>query len=359
MRMRNFIGAATASAVVLAGCTGNGGAGLTPSIGTAPAHATAERDLMQTLVVPPGVRPNLQRVVENAPAVKPSCCALQKTVFISDAFGGSLFTGAIYMFDYVKGTFFGQVAAPPEGFSEVQGGCADNNGNVYFANTALSTIDEYSHGGTYVATLTDPGEYPVGCSYDPSTGTLAVSNLINTSGGPGSLSFYVNGTLKNITAVPNVYRVYFLAYEGNTGTLWLDGSNSSGMALLLKFIHGHFKVVVIQGATLGFPGGVAWSAQTRYMNVGDQDAFSSPTIYEINDSGLVKGKVVLQCTQQSGSCDPVQFAIKGPGLVAPDAIGLDAARYAYPAGGAPILEYGPPNGYVQPIGAAISSNKGG
>jgi len=361
MRSFSLAGLAAAIVAILAGCAGSGGSGLTPSSGTSSTNrvmgANHRVDLSQTLVVPHSVRPNLHRVINNEPFVKPNCCALQKTVFISDAFGGSLFTGAIDMFDYVKGTFLGQVAAPPEGFSEVQGGCADNNGNVYFTNTAMSTIDEYNHGGTYIATLADPGQYPVGCSYDRTTGNLAVSNIISTSGGPGSIAIYNGGTLQNTYSVPNMFRAYFLAYEGNTGVLWLDGASSSGVFVLETFFDGVFTIVPITGATIGFPGGLAWSAKTRLMNLGDQNTFSAPTIYEINDAGVVKGEVVLQCTQQSDICDPVDFAIKGPGLVAPDSVGLDAARFAYPAGGPPILEYTPPSGYIQPIGAAISSNK--
>ena len=106
---------------------------------------------------------------------------MPKTLFVTDAFGGSSFTGAVYAFSWVKGTSLGQVAAPPEGFLEVQGGCSDNNGNVYFANTEMSTIDEYNHSGTFITSIADPGQFPVGCSYDKSTAVLmAVSKPSST-----------------------------------------------------------------------------------------------------------------------------------------------------------------------------------
>lgn len=351
---------------LLAGCAGNGGSQLAPTGSAAKlTHVSGNHrvDLFQTLVTPRSVRPNFNRHVKDAKLVKPNCCALQKTLFASDAFGGTNLTGAIYMFDYVTGTFLGQVAPPPEGFLEVQGGCSEisSGGNVYFANTSMSTIDEYNHSGTYVATITDPGQYPVGCSYDRTTGNLAVSNIISSSGGSGSVSIFDGGTLVNTCTFPNVARAYFLGYEGKTGRLWVDGYDSSGV-----FQYGYFfdttgackfTSVTISGATIGFPGMVQWSAKTKYMNVGDQDTFSAPTIYQVDDLGNVKGETVLTCEQPSDLCDVVQGSIKGPGIVAGDSIARTLARFLYPAGGAPILEYIVPGGFVQPLGTAISPNK--
>ena len=127
-----------------------------------------------TLVVPRNVKPDLSKRIRNEHVMKPNCCALQKTLFITDAFGGSSFTGAVYAFDYVTGASLGQVAAPPEGFLEVQGACSDTSGNVYFANTEESTVDEYTHNGSFVQAIADPGNYPVGCAYDKKTGDLAI-----------------------------------------------------------------------------------------------------------------------------------------------------------------------------------------
>jgi hypothetical protein len=347
---------------LLAGCTGNGVSQLSPGGNVAGAsHRTIggarKIDLMQTLVTPHSVRPNLKRHVKDARVVRPNCCALQKTLFVSDAFGGSSFNGAIYMFDYNTAAFLGQAAPPPEGFLEVQGGCSDASGNVYFANTALSTVDEYNHSGTYVQTIEVPGEFPVGCSFDKKTGNLAISNIIDTSGGPGSILIWNAGSLHGPYFPPNMFRVYFLGYEGKTGTLWLSGSDSSGISQYDSYAGGVFTNVGIHGATIGFPGMVQWSAKTKAMNVGDQDTFSAPTIYQVDDSGNVIGETVLTCEQTSNFCDVVQGVIKGPGLVASDAVALSVGRYPYPAGGLPIIEYIVPGGYVQPIGGAISPDK--
>lgn len=361
MRISNslkYIIGISAAVALLAGCSGNssqlgsGGNSVVPNL-----HQTMggnhKIDLSLTLVTPPIVKPHFHKV-PNMKLVKPNCCAYQKTLFIGDAFGGSSFTGAIYMFDYKSGASLGQVASPPEGFDEVQGGCSDKSGNVYFANTAMSTIDEYNHSGAYVATLSDPGQFPVGCAYDRSTGNLAVSNIVNTSGGPGSISIFSGGVLQNTYFPPNMIRVYFLGYEGGTGTLWLDGEDSSGFFQYDSFIGGTFTPVAITGGTILFPGMVQWSAQTGSMNVGDQDTFSAPTFYQVSDAGAITGSTVTTCAQVSDFCDIVQAVIKGPGIVGPDAILVQANKFAYPGGGAATLNY--PASYVQPIGSAVSPN---
>ena len=355
-----YVAAASAAVALLAGCTGNGGlvtpAGNPPA---PPAHATMGANHKvspeETLIVPRGVKPNLDRKIQNEHMVKPNCCALQKTLFVTDAFGGSSFTGAVYAFDYVKGTSLGQVAAPPEGFLEVQGGCSDNNGNVYFANTEMSTIDEYNHSGTFITSIADPGQFPVGCSYDKSTGVLAVSNIIDTSGGPGSISIFSGGALQGTFSPPNMNRVYSIGFEGKTSILWVSGLDSSDIFQYDSFSNGHFVAIGVHGVDIGFPGSVQWSAQTKTMVVGDQDTFSAPAFYWVDDSGNVVGQTILQCDQQSDFCDIAQATIKGSGIVGPDASGLGAARFPFSAGGAPIMFYQAP--YVEPIGSAVSADK--
>ncbi len=351
----------SAAVALLAGCTSSGGSQLasggamTPS-GVQTMGGNHKVDLSMTLVTPKSVKPNLQRKIKDMARVKPNCCALQKTLSVADAFGGSSFTGAVYLFDYNTGAASGSLAPPPEGWSEVQGACSDKNGNFYFANTAMSTIDEYSHSGTYIATLSDPGQYPVGCASDRTTGNLAVSNIMDTSGGPGSIVIYNGGVLQHTYFPPNM-SPYFLAYEGGTGILWVDGLDSSGMFQYDSFSGGLFTPVTICCVSIAFPGAVMWSGKVKSMVIGDQDTFSAPTFYQVSDTGMITGSTVLQCTQQSDFCDIVQATIKGPGIVGADAISLGVARFAFPAGGPPILQYSAP--YVQPIGTAVSPNKGG
>jgi hypothetical protein len=227
---------------------------------------------------------------------------------------------------------------------------------VYFANTSLSTVDEYAHSGKYVQTILDPGQFPVGCAFDKLTGNVAISNIIDTSGGPGNITIWNGSSLSGPFFPPKMSRVYFLGYEGKTGRLWLSGSDSSGYFQYDSYAGGTFTNVGIHGASVGFPGTVQWSAKTKLMNVGDQDTFSAPTFYQVDDGGNVMGSTVTTCTQSSDFCDIIQATFKGPGMVGPDAVLLSANRFAYPAGGSPILNY--PAEYIGPTGAAVSPNKG-
>ncbi len=350
----------SAAVALLAGCTTSGGSQLarggamTPSGVHQMMGSNHKVDLSMTRVTPKSVKPNLSRKVKDMARVKPNCCGLQKTLAITDAFGGSSVTGAVYLFDYNTGAALGALAPPPEGFNEPQGACTDKSGNFYFANTSLSTVDEYSHNGTYIATIADSGQFPVGCAVDRSTGNLAVSNIIDTSGGPGSISIYSGGVRQNTYVPNNMSRVYFMGYEAGTGVLWLSGSNSTVGFQADTFSNGKFHIVPVSGIL--FPGTTQWSAKTKTMVLGDQDTFSAPTFYEVDDSGNIVGSTVTQCTQSSDFCDIIQAVIKGPGLVGPDAILLGANRFAFPAGGSPILQYSAP--WVGPTGAAVSPDKG-
>ncbi len=301
------------------------------------------------------MKPNLSRKVKDMARVKPNCCGLQKTLAVTDFVGGSSFLGAVYLFDYNTGAAMGSLAPPPEGWLEPQGACTDKSGNFYFANTAVSgTVDKYSHSGTYIATIADPGQFPVACAVDRSTGNLAVSNIIDTSGGPGSISIYNGGVRQNTYYPSNMSRVYFIGYEAGTGTLWLSGSNSTVGFQADTFSNGKFHIVPVSGIL--FPGTTQWSAKTKTMVLGDQDTFSAPTFYQVDDSGNIVGSTVTQCESPSNFCDIIQAVIKGPSIVGPDAVLIQVNRFAFPAGGSPILQYSAP--YVSPGGGAVSPDKG-
>ncbi len=354
--IKHLIGISAAVAV-LTGCTGGASQLTAPSGGTNSVRQTMggnrKVDTSQSLLTPPGVKPNLHRTIKDEHIVKPNCCAHRKTLFISDEFGGSNGDGAIYMFDYSSGEPFGQVAPPPEGFALVQGGCALANGDVIFANADMSTLDEYNHSGAYVQTIADPGQRPVACAQDPVSGTVAISNVADTTSGPGSLSFWNGSSLSHPVLVPNMNRVLFLGYRGTSGVLYFDGFDSSNIFQYDKYSGGLFFNVGIRGASVEFPGTVQWSAKTKAMNVGDQTTYSAPRFYQVDARGHVMGSTVTACTS-SDKCDIVQAFIKGSGLVGPDADIENANRFAYPAGGLPTLNYPAP--YVSPVGSAVSSN---
>ena len=188
------------------------------------------------------------------------------TMFVTDA-GGESAIGAVYAFDYPSGTVLGALPSPPEGWNEVQGSCVDKSGNAYFANTNMSTIDEYSHGGKFIQALSDPGQFPASCAYDPSTGNLAVANILSTSFGPGSVSIYSNGVLQNTYFPSNMYNVYYLAYADRSGTLYLDGQTRHATFKYDKLSKGSSTFTVIKlDRSIAVPQQVLWDGKYIAIN---------------------------------------------------------------------------------------------
>jgi hypothetical protein len=117
----------------------------------------------------------------------------------------------LYVSNYRNGTV--NVYTYPEGsqvdtltgFAKPLGECADAAGDVFIANSADRDIVEYAHGGSEpIATLNDSVYYPNGCSVDPTTGNLAVSNGESKKrDGSGSIAIYphAQGEAKYYTGV--------------------------------------------------------------------------------------------------------------------------------------------------------------
>jgi hypothetical protein len=331
-----------AATSLLAGCSGGANSQLAPTGGSQNGGASStllHSSLAQlTSVVSPKAHVQLRHVTGTHP-IKPDCCAYAKTLFVSDSG-----TNEVQMYDFPSNTYIGELSPPPEGFSEPQGMCSDNKGNVFVTNTGESTIDEFSHNGTFIQALSDPGQYPVSCAFDKSTGNLAAGNIVSTSDGAGSIALYTNASgTPQIISGSGIQRVYFMAYAGKTGVLYFDGENSSYETAYGSLQNGTVTNLSITGGTVEFPGTVNWSAQTQTMNIGDQDG---AVLYQISPTGAITGSTPL-----TGSTDIVQGTIKGPRFIGPDAGSAGVEIYAYPAGGSPQSSI---TGLSEPIGSAVS-----
>jgi hypothetical protein len=239
------------------------------------------------------------------------------------------------------------------GFEEPQGECADKSGNVYVTNTRASNIVVFAHGATQPSkTLSDPGEYPVGCAINPRTQDLAVSNEFDTGFHNGSVSIYkhASGSPHTVSA-PAFWQAFFLSYDDD-GNIFLDGlSNDSYYRFLFAELakgSSTFSTIPID-QTINYPGGVTWTGNA--LAIGDQEyAITQSAIYAVQvsaGSGKVVGTTVL-----SNTCDIVQFTIKKPYVVAPDACKAKVGLFAYPAGGTP--KKGITSGLQAPVGSAVS-----
>jgi len=344
-----------AAAALLAGCSSNGtGSQFAPSTCSGQTsmakHPVSAKLLQQLSVLSPKANQRLGQHTGYKPVamVKPNCCAYAKTSFITDADGGPSYTGAAYMFDFKTGDLLGQLAAPPESFFEPQGACSDKSGNVWIANTAELTIDQYSHDGTYIQTLSDPGGFPAGCAVNKKNGDLLVTNILNSSEGtPGNIVVFAGATGSGTElAVPaSMLRPFFAGYTNN-GVAYISGENPSYGFAAATYSAGTVSAVTLSGAPIEFPGSVAWSGKTKTINFGDQD---TSTFYQIDPTtNTSTGTTTLACSY----CDIVQATIKGPTLVAPNAAGEDALNFNWPAGSAGVTYSGA--SFIQPIGSAVS-----
>jgi hypothetical protein len=240
------------------------------------------------------------------------------------------------------------------GFNEPEGLCADTNGNVFIDNNYESTIIEYKSGATIpTQKLSDPGQYPVGCSVDPMTGDLAVSNIISASDGPGSVSVFAKAHGK-----PKVYRdasfgrVFFLGYD-NKGILWLDGTTStSNNTFVYASMNskGQFKNGMVTGGVVYFPGQVQYDG--KQIALGDQSYQGSVGggIYRMNGF-----KITASCPL-TGTADTAQWWIDGSTVVAPNYYfpsgQSDVLYFPYPKGGTATKTI---DGFLEPIGSAVTT----
>ncbi|MGP8099610.1 MAG: YncE family protein [Candidatus Cybelea sp.] len=174
-------------------------------------------------------------------------------LYITDANNGT-----VSVFSYPKGELEGTLT----GFEEPYGECTGKAGVVWIVDDETATITEYAHGGTKpIRTLNDSGEYPAGCSVDPSTGNLAITNYEGPGGGQGSVSIFKKAKGKPVIYTDSsISRAWFCSYD-NGGNLFVDGdkSGTSGFQLAeLPAGSGTFTNISID-QSITVAGGVAWN----------------------------------------------------------------------------------------------------
>jgi|SRR5271169_2162432 len=295
----------------------------------------------QTSVARPGVTPHERVAVHpflNAKAVKGTL----SMIVVSDAADN-----VVNVYNN-SGTLIGQL----NGFFEPQGLASDRAGNLYVADTANSRIQIYAKGFTSPpTTLSDPGQYPAGVDVRGNGGLIAVTNIIDTNGGPGSVTLYRNGVAKATILNSSFARVYFCAFDA-TGNLYVDGEDASGNVLVGEIANastgGRTFSTLTYSAPISFPGGIQVT-NSGQIAILDQ---LGPIIYTFNPPvGGSLGSPVATTTLD-GSSDPVTFAFKVAALqlYTADAGLAESLEFAYPGGGsseATISVGG------QPIGVAV------
>lgn len=215
----------------------------------------------------------------------------------------------------------------------------DATGALYVALTDRSAVALFARpaNGKYVL-LSDSGNYPVAAAVAPKSLLVAVANILSTSGGPGSVSFYERGKTKacaNVSDATNFARVYFEAFDAN-GNLFVDGASAAGRTTVGEIAGGcgakKIQPLVLKGVTLQFPGGVAVNVKNQIV-VGDQQAGVLYTFAQPKGGSL--GKPLATTPLRSGGT--VGFALTKNGTDLWAASGYPGiSEYAYPAGGTPV-----------------------
>jgi len=247
----------------------------------------------------------------------------------------------------------GTLQATLTGFSEPQGLTSDRKGTLYIADTENSQIQVWASPYSGPSTpWADPGQFPVGVDVRNNGAFGAVTNIITSDDGPGSVSIYRNGSaVANITD-SNLLEAFYGAFDA-TGNFYFDGFNGSGEVFVAVIAHANTGGRTVQylttSNTIGFPGGVQVNNDGT-IDVGDQE----PTqIYTYNPpSGGSLGSPI-STTVLGSSVDVVTFALKihNHNLYTGDAGAASSQEYSFPGG---VLENSISSGLIEPIGVALT-----
>jgi YD repeat-containing protein len=133
--------------------------------------------------------------------------------------------GEVLVYTYPRGKFVGILG----GFGHLRGLCSDTAGHVFVTSGGTlsedPTIDEYSHGGNWLATLSLPGT-PGGCAVDPTTGNLAVVT-------GGEISVYPDAQGEPVTYFARLKSATSCAYDA-AGNLFVVGIGSNDKGELVE-----------------------------------------------------------------------------------------------------------------------------
>ncbi|HYL26556.1 MAG TPA: hypothetical protein VEW74_01910 [Candidatus Nitrosotalea sp.] len=228
------------------------------------------------------------------------------------------------------------------------GECTDAAGNIFittFNQYGASTIYEFAHGGTTpIATLADQGQ-ALGCAVDPTTGNLAVTNVVDHS---PSNPYPYNSDLAIYTGAQGYPQMYydsspefpnfgFCGYD-NQGNLYLSTTDASnpGTGALLHFTGGSNPLSAVSvNAPIYGALSVQWDG--TYMTIGsaaDKAGHGPISVYRLTISG--SSATVVGTTVLIGMKKAAQSWILGQNIVGANGVkktARDISFWHYPAGG--------------------------
>ena len=167
-----------------------------------------------------------------------------------------IWTIAGYVYSY---TFSGQKVSELDGFREPVGLCSDPSSDLYVVDAGTDLIYEYAPGQVLPFYIYDDlYESPNSCSFDPTTGNLAVANSANVTIFPPA-----SGTPLTYTAT-NMKSYAYLDYDAS-GNLYVDGEGLKGGFALAMLVAQSNNLTGLSLSNLGSgkhrAGGLIWDGQ--------------------------------------------------------------------------------------------------
>jgi hypothetical protein len=227
----------------------------------------------------------------------------------------------------------GRLVGVLDGFNDPYGECVDKEGHVFITSDNGSQILEYPHGSSSpIATISDSGEHPAGCSINPVTGQLAVNNAYTVSNNAGSISLYTYRRHRG-WGFPKMYAdsaffyMYFCGYD-DRGNLYVDGYTAYDGSFVLAVLPAGRKTFtnLTLNQTINVAGGIMWDG--HYMTIGDSGLSVSP-IYRFKVRGTSAS--VVGTTALSGP-NVNQFWISGDTVAGPEQGNETVGIWTYPSG---------------------------
>lgn len=261
--------------------------------------------------------------------------------------------GLVYMVALPSGKLVGKLT----GFNYAGGDCTDESGDVFVANEGGGQVRAYKHGAkSAYRVLNDSSWEPIGCSWDPTTGNLAVCN-VRISQDLGSIAVYYKAKGKpQYFQDSSVINFWYCSYD-RAGDLFADATNYSSynpIVVELPKNRSNIHPIKLSPAITGFPTPpLFWDG--NYLAIAQP---GSNVIYQYKVSGYVAKRV--NSIKLDGA-DKVSgpFWVESDGsaqtLYAPTSKGSveSIGIYRYPSGGKRIATlYDAPLPFAATVSAA-------
>jgi hypothetical protein len=226
--------------------------------------------------------------------------------------------GEVIVYTYPGGKLVGTLG----NFDNPAGLCSDASGKVFVTIGGFEGLDpsvqEYSHEGRWLATLSVPAPWASGCSVDPTTGNLAVVN-----GGP-NVYIYDNAQGEPTTYSTGLANTTFCAFDA-AGNLFLVGQYNRKIQLveMLAGDSGSFETIKLDRKIM--PTRIQWDGTD--LAVGGT---RSTMIYRMQVS---QGRAKTVSRVRLVGAGNSQFWISGSTLARATNTGVKIGVWNYPEGG--------------------------